>query len=48
MSADPTVQRSVATNGDASLRQAISSVPRPARASALSAGLAFGWRCCSL
>ena len=44
MSVDPTVQRPAASGGDTSLRQALSSVPRPARASALSAGLAFGWR----
>jgi ABC-2 type transport system permease protein len=45
MSADPTTTtRSAPAAGDAALRKALSSTPRPARASAASAALAFGWR----
>jgi ABC-2 type transport system permease protein len=45
VSADPTAPaRSAAGAGDAALRKALSSTPRPPRASALSAALTFGWR----
>jgi ABC-2 type transport system permease protein len=45
MSANPTTStRSAAAAGDAALRKALSSTPRPPRASAVSAALTFGWR----
>jgi ABC-2 type transport system permease protein len=45
MSADPTTPtRPAPAVPDAALRKALSSTPRPPRASALSAALTFGWR----
>src|SRR5918998_1409497 len=45
MSADPTTQADSGPGADqAAVRKALSSTPRPPRASAASAVLAFGWR----
>ena len=44
MSADPTTTRSAPAAETAAVRKALSSTPRPPRASAISAAVTFGWR----
>jgi ABC-2 type transport system permease protein len=44
MSTSPTTARPLPAAEEAALRQALSSTPRPPRATALSAALTFGWR----
>ena len=44
MSANPTTQAAPSAADETAVRKAVSSTPRPARASALSAAVTFGWR----